>query len=72
MNSLAKLSLASALMLSAAFGVAQAQQANDAAASTRRCNALMAQGPGCDDDMGGGMGRGMANAVMATHGWRRR
>jgi hypothetical protein len=30
MNSLAKLSLASALMLSAAFGVASAQQANDA------------------------------------------
>ena len=33
MNSLAKLSLASALMLSAAFGVATAQQANDAPAT---------------------------------------
>ena len=33
MNNLAKLSLASALMLSAAFGVASAQQANDAPAA---------------------------------------
>lgn len=50
MNSLAKLSLASALMLSAAFGVASAQQANDAPpppAPAMQCDGPDV-GPGCD------------------------
>ncbi len=52
MNNLAKLSLASALMLSAAFGVASAQQANDAPAAPALEDVN-------DDDMeqGRGMGR---------------
>lgn len=50
MNTFTKLSIASALMLSAAFGVASAQQANDEPAA-----------PGveqADDDMGEGRGMG--------------
>jgi Ca2+-binding EF-hand superfamily protein len=50
MNTLAKLSIASALMLSAAFGVASAQQANDAPPTPGMEQA--------DDAMGEGRGMG--------------
>jgi hypothetical protein len=66
MNNLAKLSLASAFMLSAAFGVASAQQANDAPAA-----------PGVeqtdDDNMGQdrGMGRHGGKHHGGKHGGRR-
>ena len=56
MNTFTKLSIASALMLSAAFGVASAQQANDAPAAPG-----VAQG---DDDMGEGPG------MVGRHGGR--
>ena len=67
MNSLAKLSLASALMLSAAFGVASAQQANDApAVPAAQC--AEGSGPECDDANGPGMGQGKGQGRM--HGQR--
>jgi EF hand len=66
MNSLAKLSLVSALMLTAAFGVAQAQQANDPPpAPGTECVAGV--GPGCDDDMRDGR---MADRGEGRHGGR--
>lgn len=54
MNTFSKLSLASALMLSAAFGVASAQQANEPPATA----CVDGQGPNCDDDMDRADGRG--------------
>jgi Ca2+-binding EF-hand superfamily protein len=58
MNSLAKLSLASALMLSAAFGVASAQQANEPAAPPAAQNQANDDGDGW---FGWGHGKGGCN-----------
>jgi hypothetical protein len=65
MNSLAKLSLASAFMLAAAFGVAQAQQAPNAPPPGAEC--VDGQGPGCDDDMRDGR---IADRGEGRHGGR--
>jgi EF hand len=72
MNNLTKLSLASALMLSAAFGVASAQQANEASPPAPSAECVDGQGPDCDDNMGRGddEGRGMGRHGdrMGHHG----
>ena len=58
MNTLAKISLASALMLSAAFGVASAQQANDAPPPP----------PGMEDATGPDAGPVDCKDMMGRHG----
>jgi EF hand len=74
MYSLTKLTLASALMLSAAFGVAQAQQStNPPAPPAAEC--VDGQGPGCDDTMRGGdrfaeRGEGRHGGRHEGHGGR--
>jgi EF hand len=66
MNSIAKLSLASALMLSAAVGVASAQQANDTPPPpAAQCDGPDA-GPGCDGPRDGAL-----QADRGDHGGRK-
>jgi EF hand len=65
MNTFSKLSIASALMLSTAFGVASAQQANEPDPAPPAAQCEDGDGPDCDNDMAGNDDR-----RMGRHGGR--